>query len=51
MDEAQELYFKLLEDGVPKENLKIDFFYMVGYDEPWKFFNRRNEVWIVTTNL
>eukprot|EP00095_Tigriopus_kingsejongensis_P012507 maker-scaffold1590_size34775-snap-gene-0.6 protein:Tk12507 transcript:maker-scaffold1590_size34775-snap-gene-0.6-mRNA-1 annotation:"heme-binding protein 2-like" len=29
------------------ENFETSYYYVNGYDSPWKFFNRRNEVWIV----
>lgn len=43
-DELQKLMESLRRDGAPFVEKP---FYSVGYDSPFKLFNRRNEVWVL----
>lgn len=43
-EELQKLMESLRRDGVPFVDKP---FYAVGYDSPFKLFNRRNEVWVL----
>lgn len=43
-EELQKLMESLRREGVPFVDKP---FYAVGYDSPFKLFNRRNEVWVL----
>jgi len=45
--EASKLHDDLNAYGINDDQLKMDAFFSVKYDSPWKILNRRNEVWIV----
>lgn len=37
-----------LAEKIPdKENVEENVYFTAGYNSPWQFFNRRNEVWFV----
>jgi hypothetical protein len=44
----QEENLRILGDYLTKAglNFKTDYYFFAGYDSPFKFFNRHNEVWI-----
>jgi len=44
--EIDNLKSDLKKDGVTDESLNLESYYAVGYDSPFRIFNRRNEVWI-----
>lgn len=45
-EQVGKLRQELTRDGVKKEELDTNMFYAVGYDSPFRFIWRRNEVWI-----
>ena len=38
------------EGGNVASEIVEDEYYTNGYDSPWKFYYRRNEVWIIKNN-
>jgi len=47
INHASKLHNSLKSNGVSDSDIVMTSFYAVGYDSPWKFMFRRNEVWIV----
>ena len=43
-----ELVKSLQRDGLGEEDYRTDAIYSAGYDSPWKFFNRHNEIWLIS---
>lgn len=43
-----ELVESLKKDGFGEEDYGTDAFYSAGYDSPWKFSNRHNEIWLIS---
>ena len=52
MRKVKYYYNKLVEslkrDGLGEEDFRTDAIYSAGYDSPWKFFFRHNEIWIIS---
>lgn len=55
-DEKWTEEFEALRELVKREGGNVaadiveDEYYTNGYDSPWKFYYRRNEVWIIKSN-
>ena len=45
-----ELVKSLKRDGLGEEDFRTDAIYSAGYDGPWKFLFRHNEIWLISTN-
>ena len=45
-----ELVKSLKRDGLGKEDFRTDAIYSAGYDSPWKFLFRHNEIWLISKN-
>ena len=43
-----ELVKSLKRDGLGEDDFRTDAIYSAGYDSPWKFFNRHNEIWLIS---
>ena len=43
-----ELVKSLKRDGLGEEDYRTDAIYSAGYDSPRKFFNRHNEIWLIS---
>ena len=47
-EQYHELVKSLQRDGLGEEDYRTDAIYSAGYDSPWKFFNRHNEIWLIS---
>lgn len=46
-EQQQRTNLNMLKMAVGRENYNTDYYFFSGYDSPFKFFNRRNEVWLM----
>jgi len=46
-DEKLQENLEQLKKDVGEENLNLSYYFSAGYDPPWKFWNRINEVWVM----
>lgn len=46
-DERRQENIEALKKDVGEDNYDFSYYFSCGYDAPWKFWNRRNEVWLL----
>lgn len=46
-DERRQENIEALKKDVGEDNYDFSYYFSCGYDAPWKFWKRRNEVWLL----